>query len=93
MWITLQISGFCYFSHKIIKLSPQPCNLHRQTLAVEWPYWRAQWLSTWHRHRMLPFQQVSLSNFCPARASPVNCKRCYFEVETSRSNNDSARKW
>ena len=50
---------------KII-LSTQPCNLHRQTLAVEWPYWTAQWLSTWHRHRMPPFQQVSSSNFCPA---------------------------
>ena len=23
---------------RCIKLSTQPCNLHRQTLAVEWPY-------------------------------------------------------
>ena len=37
---------------RCIQLSTQACNLHRQTLAVEWPYWRAQWLSTWHRHRM-----------------------------------------
>jgi hypothetical protein len=36
---------------------------------------------------MLPFQQVSSSNCCPARAAPVNCKCCYCEVETSRSNN------
>jgi hypothetical protein len=35
---------------RCIQLSIQPCNLHRQTLAVEWPYWRAQWLSTWHHH-------------------------------------------
>ena len=51
---------------RCIKLSTQPCNLHRQILAVEWPYWRAQWLSTWHRHTTPPFQQVSSSNFCPA---------------------------
>ena len=25
-----------------IKLSTPPCNLHKQTLAVEWPYWRVQ---------------------------------------------------
>ena len=49
--------------------------------------------SMWHRHRMLPFQQVSSSNFCPARAAQVNCKCCYCEVETSRSNNSSAAKW
>ena len=47
----------------------------------------------WHSHRMPPFQQVSLSNFCPARDAPVNCKCCYFEVETPRSNNSSAAKW
>ena len=61
MWTTLQISGFGYFSHvadSCIKLSTQPCNLHRQTLTVEWPYWRAQWVFTWHRHRMPPFQSV-----------------------------------
>ena len=27
-----------------IKLSTTPCKRHRQILAVEWPYWRAQWL-------------------------------------------------
>ena len=48
---------------RCIKSSTPPCNLHRQTLAVEWPYWRAHWLSTWHCHRMPPFQQVSLSIF------------------------------
>ena len=47
------VTGSC------IKSSTQPCNLHRQTLAVKWHYWRAQWLSTWHHHRMPPFQQVS----------------------------------
>jgi hypothetical protein len=35
---------------RCIKSSKQPCNLHRQTLAVEWHYWRAQWHSTWHRN-------------------------------------------
>ena len=35
---------------------------------------------------MPPFQQVSLSNFCPVRAAPVNCKCCYCEGEMSRSN-------
>jgi hypothetical protein len=30
---------------RFLKSSTQSCNLHRQTLAVEWPYWRAQWLS------------------------------------------------
>ena len=57
---------------RCIKSSTQPWNLHRQTLAVQWPYWRAQWLSVWHHHRMPPFQQVSLSNFCPARAALVS---------------------
>ena len=57
---------------RCIKSSTQPCNLHTQQLAVEWPYWRANWLSTWYRHRMPPFQKVSLSNFFPARATPVN---------------------
>jgi hypothetical protein len=27
---------------RCMKLSTQPCDLHRQTLAVEWPYWRAR---------------------------------------------------
>ena len=56
-----KMSAFSYFSHTrwCIKSRIQPCNLHRQTLAVEWLYWRTQWLSTWHRHRMSPFQQVS----------------------------------
>ena len=44
---------------RCIKSSTWPFNLHRQTLAVEWPYWRAQWHSMWHRDRMPPFQQVS----------------------------------
>jgi hypothetical protein len=80
-------------SDRCIKSSTQLCNLNRQRLTVEWPYWKAQWLSTWHRHRMPPFQQVSLSKFCLARVAPVNCKWCYCEVETSRSNNRSALKW
>ena len=78
---------------RCIKLSTTPCNLHRQTMAVEWPYWRAQRYSTWHRHRMPPFQQVSLSNFCPARAAPVNSKCCYCEVEIFRRNNGADTKW
>ena len=44
LWTHLQISGFNYFSHtrcwKVYQISTQPCDLHRQTLAVEWPYWR-----------------------------------------------------
>ena len=78
---------------RCIKLSTQSHNLHRQTLAVEWSYWRAQWLSTWHYHRMPPFQEVCLSNFCRARPVPVNYKFCYCEVQTSRSNNGSTAKW
>uniref|UniRef100_A0A4W5P9R1 Inositol hexakisphosphate and diphosphoinositol-pentakisphosphate kinase n=1 Tax=Hucho hucho TaxID=62062 RepID=A0A4W5P9R1_9TELE len=42
---------------------------------------------------MLPFQQVSSSNVCPARAAPVNCKCCYCVVEMSRCNNVSATSW
>jgi hypothetical protein len=33
------------------------------------------------------FSNNSVRNICPARAAPVNCKCCYCEVETSRSNN------
>jgi hypothetical protein len=54
---------------RCIKSSTQPCNLHRETLAVEWPYSRAQWFSTWHRHRIPCLQQVSSSNFGPAEAA------------------------
>jgi hypothetical protein len=71
--------------------STQTYNLHRQTLAVEWPYWRAQWLSMWHHHRTPTFQQGSLSNICPARAALVNSKCCYCEVETSRSKMESGK--
>ena len=78
---------------RCIKPSTQPCHFHRQTLEVEWHYWRAQWISTWPRHRMPSFQQVSLSNFCTARAASVNWNFCYCEVETFRSNNCSAAKW
>ena len=39
MWTPVQIIGVGYFSHHIadrcIKSNTQPCNLHRQTLAVE----------------------------------------------------------
>jgi hypothetical protein len=42
MWTLLQISGCGYFSHLLLTgiyiRSTQPFNLHRQTLAVEWPY-------------------------------------------------------
>jgi hypothetical protein len=69
---------------------------HVMSIANHWqqkgPYSRAQWLSTWHRYWVPPFQQVSSSNFFPARVAPVNCKCCYCEVETSRSNNDWAVK-
>ena len=91
-WVDLAISA-TPVADRCIKLRTPPCNLHRQTLAVEWPYWRAQWLSMWHHHGMSPFQKVSSSNSCPARAAPVNCKCYYCEVETLRSNNGSAAKW
>ena len=42
---------------RCIKLSTHHA-IHIQSLAVEWPYWKAQWLPTWHCHRMPPFQQV-----------------------------------
>ena len=77
---------------RCIKLSTQPCYLHRQRLAVQWPYWRAQWLSKWHRHRMPPFQQVSSSNFDPA-SNPAASVNCYCEVEIFRSNIGSAATW
>ena len=93
MWTLLQISGFGNFSHRCVKSSPPPCNLHRQTLDVERPFWSDLWLSMRHLHRKPPFQQVSSSNFCPARAAPVNCKCCYCEAEMSWSNNSSAVKW
>uniref|UniRef100_A0A0E9X1C7 Uncharacterized protein n=1 Tax=Anguilla anguilla TaxID=7936 RepID=A0A0E9X1C7_ANGAN len=38
------------------------------------------------------FQLASLSNFCHARAAPVNCECYYFEVEMYRSNSSSATK-
>uniref|UniRef100_A0AAZ3Q1C0 Transposase Tc1-like domain-containing protein n=1 Tax=Oncorhynchus tshawytscha TaxID=74940 RepID=A0AAZ3Q1C0_ONCTS len=40
---------------------------------------------------MPPFQQVSSSNSCLARASKF--RKCCCEVKTSRSNNGSALKW
>ena len=91
-WVESAISA-TPVADRCIKLSTHPCNLHRQKLAVEWPYCRAQWLSTWHCHRMPPFQKVSLSNFCPTSAAPVKCTCCYCAVETSWSNNVSAAKW
>ena len=56
-------------SDRCITSSTQPHNHHKPTLAVEWHYWRAPWLSTWHRQRMPPFRS---SNFCPARAVPLS---------------------
>ena len=50
-------------------------------------------LSSSRCHRISLFQQVSQSNFCPARAASVNCKCCYCKVEMSSSNNGSATKW
>ena len=38
------------FADRCIKSSTHKCNLHRQALAIEWPYWKAQWRSTWHLH-------------------------------------------
>jgi hypothetical protein len=68
-WVHLAISA-TLIADRCIESSTQPCNLQRQILAVEWPFWRPQWLSKWHRHRMPPFQQDSLLNFFPARAAP-----------------------
>ena len=91
-FVDLAISATA-IADRCIKSSTQSCNLHRQTLAVDWLYWRAQWHSTWQCHRMPPFQKVSLSNFFPTRVAPGYCKCCYCEVETFRSNNGSAPKW
>jgi hypothetical protein len=46
-WVDSAISAIPV-AVRCIKSSTQPFNLHRQTLAVKWPYWRTQWLSTWH---------------------------------------------
>ena len=78
---------------RCMKSSTQPCNLHRRTMAVEWPYWITEGYWKLHRHSMTSFQQVISSNVCPVRAALVNFKFCYCEVETSRSNNGSAAKW
>ena len=40
---------------------------------------------------MPPFQQVSSSNLCSARAAQVICKCCYCEVEMSWSKNVCVR--
>jgi hypothetical protein len=53
-----------------IKSSTQPCNLHRQTLAVEWSVLKSPVKFNLAPHRMPPFQQVGSSNFRPARAAP-----------------------
>ena len=57
-----------------ITSSTQPCNFHRQTLTVEWTYWRAQWLSMWHCHRLPPFQQVSSSELPRSTVNAVIVK-------------------
>ena len=41
-WVNSAISAIPV--ERCMKSSTQPCNLHRQTLAVEWPYWWVQWL-------------------------------------------------
>ena len=77
MWKPYFSQTCCWQVYKIEHTAMQ------SPLAVEWPYWRAQWLSMWHRHRMPPFQQVSLSIVCPARAAPIKCKCCYCEGATT----------
>ena len=77
---------------RCIKSSTHSCNIHRQTLAVEWSYWELRdfqcgtvmgcHLSTCVKFASFP---TNLSNSCPARAAPVNCKCCYCEGETARS--------
>ena len=94
----LVISGFGYFSqthcwqvHKIKHTAMQSPSTNiggRMGRTEELSDVQHQW-----RHQMPPFQQVSSSNFCPARSAPVNCKCCSYEMETSRSNNSSATKW
>ena len=42
---------------------------------------------------MPPFQQVSSSHFCPARAAPVKWKCCYCEVETSQPRSGRPQKF
>ena len=94
MWTNLQISGFGNVSQthcwQVYKMLFTPCNLHRQTFSVEWPYWSAQWLSMWHRHGMLAtfptseFVKFLLCYSCPslvdarrtlqAQMHSANCK-------------------
>jgi hypothetical protein len=82
-WVVSAISS-TPISDRCIKLSTQPCNIHRQTMETECPYWRAQWLSTWHRHRVPTFptsQFIKLNmgladarRMLPAPMHNANCK-------------------
>jgi hypothetical protein len=83
-------SGFAYFSHnrcwQVYNHWVHSHAISIDTLAVEWPYWRAQWPSTWHHHRMPPFQQVSSSNFW-STVSVVIVKRKRLEATTAQPGN------
>ena len=83
-WVDLDISA-TPVADRCIKLSTLPCNLNRQTLAVE--------VLSDFQHGT--FIGCHLSNKSVSRISaPANCKCSYCEVETTRSNNDSsAMKW
>ena len=82
-------------AERCIKSSTQPCNLQRQTLAVEWATLKSsdfQCGTVMGYHLYKSVCQIS-ALLDTARAAPVNCKCCYCEVEMSRSNNNSAAKW
>ena len=74
-----------YAADQRIKSSTQPCNLHSQTLSVEWPILKSSVTVKWHSHRMPPFQQVRLSHFYPAIAAPVKivCPRLQHSTEAT----------
>ena len=72
MWTPLQIRGCGYFSHthfadRCIKLSTPPCNLHRQTLAAEWPVLKSS----------VTFNVAPSYDATFPTCQFVKCQRCY----------------
>jgi hypothetical protein len=79
-------------AYRCIKSSTQPCNLHKQTLAVEWFVLKSSVTFNVATSIDATFP-TSQFKFCPAGVAWVNCNCCYCEVEMSRSNNGLAAKW
>jgi hypothetical protein len=76
MWTPLQMS----VADRCIKSSTQPCNLHRQTLAVEWP--KGCHLSNKSVHQISALLELSLSTLS---AVIVNWKRLGATMAQPRS--------